>query len=198
VGFQYPAVLIPWLFLAAVEGLARLERWPRVRPLTRKWLPLGLLLAGTVGANLPFNPVYVSWRSGYFSRLPHQAEIDAALAQVPPLAGVATLNPFGPHLTERRVLIGLEKYASGLNPDHLRQADYVLLDLVDCRLFHSQDPRGDYAQMTREILDTQAYGVRYRAGRILLLQRDAPPGPALDEVRAYVDDLEAQGRPCWP
>jgi uncharacterized membrane protein len=198
VGFQYPAVLTPWLFLAAVHGLARLERWPRGRQETRAWLPLCLMLVGTLGANLPFNPIFVSWRSGYFMRMPHHEQIREALAHIPPQAGVATINPLGPHLVHRRYLIGLEKYPLPLNQDHLEQVDYVLLDLVDCRLFHTRDPRGDYAQMVREIIDTQQFGVRYQAGRILLLERGDPPRAGLEEARGYIEELEARGQPCWP
>ncbi|MBN1977756.1 MAG: DUF2079 domain-containing protein [Anaerolineae bacterium] len=198
VGFQYPAVLIPWLFLATIQGLSRLERRLRLRHDLKKWLPVSLLLIGTLGANLPFNPVRTSWLSGYFMHMPQHEQIEAAMALIPPRAGVATVNPFGPHLANRRCLIGLEKYTTGLNMDHMAEVDYVLLDLVDCRLFHTQDPRGDYGRMTYEILDTRDFGVRYWSDRILLLERGLPPGEEVDEVRAYVDDLVEEGRPCWP
>jgi hypothetical protein len=178
--------------------LARLEKRLRLRLDLKKWLPASLLLIGTLGANLPFNPILTSWLSGYFMHMPQHEQIEAAMALIPSQAGVATVNPFGPHLVNRRRLMGLERYARGLNMDHLAEVDYVLLDLVDCRLFDTQDPRGDYGQMTREILDTQDFGVRYRAGRIVLLERGLAPGSELDEVRADLDRLEEEGRPCWP
>jgi uncharacterized membrane protein len=198
VGFQYPAVLIPWLFLATIQGLSRLERRSGVQRGLVKWLPVSLLLIGTLGANLPFNPVLTSWLSGYFTPMPQHEQVEAAMALIPSQAGVATINPYGPHLVNRRCLIGLEKYAAGLNMDHMAEVDYVLLDLADCRLFHTQDPRGDYGRMTHEILDIQDFGVRYWSDRILLLERGLPPGEEVDEVRAYVDDLVEKKRPCWP
>ena len=198
VGFQYPAVLIPWLFLATIQGLARLERRSGVQRGLVKWLPVSLLLIGTLGANLPFNPILTSWLSGYFMHMSQHEQIEAAMALIPSQAGVATINSYGPHLANRRRLVGLEKYAAGLNMDHMAEVDYVLLDLVDCRLFHTQDPRGDYGRMTREILDIQDFGVRYWSDRILLLERGLPPGEEVDEVRAYVDNLMEKKRPCWP
>lgn len=198
VGHQYAAVLIPWFFLATVQALARLERWRCLRPWAKRWLPLSLLAVGTLGANLKFNPVLVSYRSGYLSRVHHHEEIQNALALIPPEAGVATINPLGPHLANRRLLIGLERYPVPLKRDHLCQADYVLLDLVDCRLVDAPDPRAEYTSMVREILDTGQYTVSYWSGRVLLLQRGISPASDIDEVRAYVEGLEKEGRPCWP
>lgn len=198
VGYQYPAVLIPWLFLATVRGLARLEQWPDARQRTRVWLPLCLMLVGMVGANFPFNPIWVSWRGGAFSPVPHHEQIMAALAQIPPRAGVATINSFGPHLAHRRYLMGLDIYPTPLRQDHLQRVDYVFLDLVDCRAILIPEQRAAYAEMVREVLDTRQFGVRYWSGRILLLDRGIPAGPELDGVRAYVEGLVAEKRPCWP
>ena len=198
VGHQYPAVLIPWLFLATLYGLAKLERWPRMRPLTKRWLPLMLLLVGTLGVQLKFNPILVSYLSGYLIRMPYDSQVHEALVQIPPDAGVATINSFGPHLSHRRYLLGIDKYALPLNPDHFQYVDYVLFDLVDCRAVRVDDPRGHYAEVVYEVLDSGEFGVRYWSDRILLLERGLPPGEEVDEVRAYVDDLVEKKRPCWP
>ena len=198
IGFQYPAVLIPWLFLAAVQGLKRLEHWPVARRMVREWLPLLLMLVGTLGGNLAFSPLRFHWFNGAFSSLPHHKQIEAAMAQIPPQAGVATINTLGPHLAHRRHLIGLDGYPLPLRQDHLQHVDYVLLDLVDCRAFEVPEPRATYTAMTRELLDMQEFGVRYWSDRILLLERGIPAGSELDEVRAYVERLVAEGRPCWP
>jgi uncharacterized membrane protein len=198
VGHQYPAVLIPWLFLATVYGLAKLEQWPRLRPWAKRWLPLTLLLVGTLGAQLKFNPISVTYWSGYLIRMPYDSQVREAMAQIPPDAGVATINALGPHLANRRYLIGIDKYSLPLNQDHLQYVDYVLLDLVDCRFTSKDGARTHYTQVVRAVIDSGDFGVRYWSGRILLLERGAPPGPELDEVRVYVDQLEEEGRPCWP
>lgn len=76
--------------------------------------------------------------------------------------------------------------------------DYVLLDLIDCRSTSQYGNRSRYTQQVREVIDSGEFGVRYWTGRILLLERNTPVGPDLDEVRAYVDQIEEDGRPCWP
>jgi uncharacterized membrane protein len=194
VGFHYPAVLIPWLFLATVQGLAMVERR---FPHKRAQLAI-LLLVGTLGANALFNPIVFHWRKGAFSKMQHHEQIRAALALIPPRTGVATMNAFGPHLTNRRYLLSLENYLPPLPADRLQPMEYVLLDLVDCRFYSTPNPRATHSDMVLDILSRQQFRVRYWSGRILLLERGDPSASKLDEVRAYVEDLEATGRPCWP
>jgi hypothetical protein len=77
-------------------------------------------------------------------------------------------------------------------------ADYVLLDLVDCRMVPAQDKRARYAEIVTEVLETEWYGVRYWQDRILLLERGAPSQESIGAVSNYVDRLVEQDRPCWP
>jgi uncharacterized membrane protein len=199
VGHQYPAVLIPWWFLAAMRGLARLEQWPRVRQRARlKWLFLCLLLVGTLGVNLSLSPVLFHWRGGTFRPMAHHEQVNAALAQIPPQAGVATINTFGPHLAHRRYLISLDKYPLPLRRDHLQYVDYVLLDLVDCRAVTVLDPRARYADIVTQVLETGHFRVRYWSGRILLLERGPASEEELTALTEYITDLVEQNRPCWP
>jgi uncharacterized membrane protein len=199
VGYQYPAVLIPWFFLAVGEGLARLRRigrWARRRQLQR--LGLAFLLVGTVGINVPLNPIALYARSAAFQPGPSRAQIVEALAQIPPGAGVATVNRLGPALANRRVLVAFE-YPPPFRLDHIQQAEYVLLDLVDCRTVPTPDQRAGYAEMVAQVLQTEQFGVRYWSDRTLLLERRAVPSKEkLADVMAYVDDLVEQDRPCWP
>ena len=83
------------------------------------------------------------------------------------------MNRLGPSLANRRVLVALE-YPPPLRLDHVQQADYVLLDLVDCRNVPAADPRAAYADIVTLVLDTQRFRVRYWEDRILLLERGAP------------------------
>jgi uncharacterized membrane protein len=198
VGYQYPAVLIPWLFLAVVEGLHRVRRvarWPGGLRLYR--LGLAFLLFGTLGTNALLNPVLLYARHGDFRPDPYQARIEQALAQIPPGAGVATVNRFGPQLANRRVLVALE-YPAPLRLDHVQMADYVLLDLVDCRVVPASDPRARYADIVAQVLQTDAFRVRYWSGRILLLERGAPVGEETTAILDYVSDLVERDYPCWP
>jgi hypothetical protein len=154
------------------------------------------MVFGTLGINIVLNPIYLYAREGMFQPEPHHDQVAGALAQIPPDAGVATINRFGPQLADRRVLVALE-YPAPLRLDHLEMVDYVLLDLVDCRVVPTPDPRASYGEIVTQILDTGDFRVRYWAGRILLLERGEPKGEE-EAVLTYVADLVEQGRPCWP
>jgi len=199
IGYQYPAVLVPWFFLATVAGVARLDRWlssRRARGI--RYLPSSLLLIGALVGGLPFSPILFHWTSGAFDTLPHRQQIQAALDQIPPQAGVATINSLGVHLPNRRYLISLDRYPLDRVDGHLRHMDYVLLDLVDCRAVTQREKRQAYSEMTLHILQTGQFGVRYWSDRIILLKRGISPAPELDQVRDYVELLDAEERPCWP
>jgi uncharacterized membrane protein len=197
---QYSAVLIPWLFLATVQALAKLERWsgPNGQQARSKRLALYLLLTCTVVSNLLLNSIFWYGLSGSFTPGPNHVEINRALALIPPQAGVATINSFGAQLAHRRYLMGLDRYSTPLPQSHLRHIDYVLLDLDDCRAIRSPNPRNTYAEMVLQLIDSQEFGVRYWSDPILLLERGLPSGPELDEMRDYVHKLESEKRPCWP
>jgi len=198
VGYQYPAVLIPWFFLAVSEGLQRLRRRASRHGGLRFYrLGLAFLLIGTIGANIPLNPVLLYAQAGAFQPDPYHDQIVEALAQIPPETGVAVVNRLGPPLANRRVLVALE-YPSPLRLDHVQMADYVLLDLVDCRTVPALDPRAEYANIVTQVLQTGRFRVRYWSGRILLLERGTPSEKELPAVLDYVADLVEQKRPCWP
>jgi uncharacterized membrane protein len=198
VGYQYPAVLIPWLFLAVAEGVARVRRidhWLRRRRVY--WAGLAFLLAGTAGTNVVLNPVLLYARAATFRPDPYHSHIVDAMSCIPSDAGTVTVNRLGPALANRRVLVALE-YPPPFRLDHVQQAEYVLLDLVDCRTVPALDQRARYAEMVAQVLQTGLFRVRYWSGRILLLERGVPSEKELAAVGAYVDDLVGQDRPCWP
>jgi hypothetical protein len=116
---------------------------------------------------------------------------------IPEEAAVATVNRFGPHLANRRVLVALE-YPPPLRLDHVGMTDYVLFDLVDCRTVPAADQRGVYADIVAEVLGTGVFRVRFWSGRILLLERGQALEGELEEVLVYVQGLVADDRPCWP
>jgi uncharacterized membrane protein len=198
VGYQYPAVLIPWLFLAASEGLRRL-RYQGGGAARRRLYRMGLafMVFGTLGMNVVLNPILLYAGAGMFRPEAQQPQVVEAMAQIPPEAGVATINQFGSHLANRRVLVALE-YPPPFRLDHVEQADYVMLDLVDCRVVPAADPRARYGEMVVELLATDEYTIRYWSGRILLLERGEPLEDEVEDVLDYVGKLVEQERPCWP
>jgi len=198
VGYQYPAVLIPWFFLATVEGLRRTRRAAdRFGKLRLYRLGLAFLLIGTIGSHIPLNPILIYARAGIFHPDPYHGEIVEAMEKIPPTAGVATISRLGPPLANRRVLVALE-YPPPFRPDHLQAANYVLLDMVDCRLVPTPDPRVGYADIVEQILQTRSFRVRYWSERILLLEKGTPTDEEIQSVRDYVNRLVERDRPCWP
>lgn len=224
-GFQYPVVLIPWFFLATVEGLMWLKRKAGA---SRSQLystfyrfAIVYLLVGTLLGQIAFSPIARYAISGNFSRRVDHEAVIAAMRLIPPDAGLATINSFGAHLSHRRVLLPLE-YPSPLRLDHLEQVDYVLLDLVDCRAVAGERQRERYARLIGQVLGTGEFRMRYRADRIVLLERS--PFPSLEahcirihedgvpycaeeescrasplcQVAQDVRTLVEQQRPCWP
>jgi len=110
---------------------------------------------------------------------------------------VATINRLGSSLAHRRILVALE-YPPPFRLDHVQMADYVLLDLVDCRAVVAPDPRAEYTNIVMQVLQTGHFRVRYWSGRILLLERGMALEGELTTLTEYVAGLADQNRPCWP
>lgn len=115
--YQYPAVLIPFLFLGAIEGARRLgARWPGAR--------LGILtalLVASLGSYYlhgggPLSRHYQPWRYQMAGRPERGLTF---MRRIPPEAAVSAQSDLVPHLSQRERIY--------LFPE-LFDADYVLLD----------------------------------------------------------------------
>ncbi|HEY6499266.1 MAG TPA: DUF2079 domain-containing protein [Streptosporangiaceae bacterium] len=120
--FQYDAFIVMILFLAAVDGAARLQRrWRRegwhlpdagfrghrVRdwPPATVWAAVVLIAAL---AYLPFSPFGQLLHPKYYMVNPRMAAADAAVAHVPSGAEVEAANNIGPHLSGRDTVLLLD------------------------------------------------------------------------------------------
>ena len=127
--YQYPALVYPFLVVAAAEGLVFLSRWlARARVLRARLIAIGtlLLLLIAVYANLAWSNVVVSlWRQ----REPaHRvAAANALLAQVPPDAAVAATSFLAPHLAQREELYFFPGNAS-YPREYIDRAEYIAAD----------------------------------------------------------------------
>jgi uncharacterized membrane protein len=130
---QYQAFLLPFLFLAAIAGYARLtarqgSRWP-VSPLAMAFVA-SLVLASPLANDLAL----ARWWPGHEQRAAYQV-----LAQVPPTASVSAQDRYVPHLSLRRFVT--------VFPAGLDRAEYVLVNeaaypwhgLPDVRLERDSD-----------------------------------------------------------
>jgi uncharacterized membrane protein len=198
IGYQYPAILIPWLLLASIEGL----QWLRGHCACRvgkilHWAAVLAMLLGSAEIQRSMNPIVQYVRHGGFQRDPYHDQMVQALSEIPPGAGVATINRFGAHLTQRRYLVPLE-YPEPFRLDFVLQTDYVFLDLVDCRAVVAANPRARYGEMIRQVLETGEFRVRYWWGRVLLLERGAMPPDEHHELVQFIGELVERNEPCWP
>jgi uncharacterized membrane protein len=122
-GWHYSATLMPIVFLAAVDGMARIHGRSAARRRLRRWLPrpgtlvpgLGALAMLALGAWFAFRfPLDQLWNSQTYQISPHVRAEQAAMAKVPPGTTVeATLSMLAPLATrDETYWVGL----GGSNP----------------------------------------------------------------------------------
>jgi uncharacterized membrane protein len=104
--YQYPALIYPFLIVAAAEGLVRLAGWIGRAPQTRKLIisiGMTLLLVIAFGANIYLNNVVLSLARNHEPPA-RVADAQAIIAQVPPEAALAASSFLAPHLAQREQL----------------------------------------------------------------------------------------------
>jgi hypothetical protein len=111
--FQYNAFIVMILFLAAVDGAARLQHWGRVTPLRlpRDWAPAGVWAAvvfvAAVGY-LPFSPFGQLLHPKYYMVNARMQAADRATARVPSGVEVEAADNLGPRLSGRDTVLLLD------------------------------------------------------------------------------------------
>lgn len=192
--FQYMAPAVPFIFIAAVQGVERVLGWlgsPRARTWITVWLLAGTLLAWTWDnpftqtVDDPFFPVY-----GLQRHTPAESFF-AAEQLLPPDADVATMMAYGPHLALRPSLaLFYDRLQLLERPYGFPQAEYLLLNLTDLRW--GVNARFFYNAVVTAI-GRFGYEAIYAAGDVVLLQRDAEPQPLTGLVLQRVQELLAAG-----
>jgi len=185
--FQYISPTIPFLFLAAIEGMGWLHRRLRASPLRRRWQGALLLIlaAGTLSALALDNPFAKPIRHPYFEVYAWEQTLDRrafdrVVQRLPPHASLSTMMAYGPHLSHRQQLyLFYDKGARGRQVFRFPQTDYLLLNLDDLRWL--VNPRLFYT-MIEAALGWYDYEAVALDGDVALLQRDAPPRPETAEV----------------
>jgi uncharacterized membrane protein len=135
--FQYISPLIPFLFLAAIEGTGWLGR--RLRSLPFRWALVLIPAVGTFMALALDNPFSKPIRHPYFEvyaweRTLDRGAFDRVARHVPPDASLGTMMAYGPHLSHRpQLYLFYDKGARGQQIFRFPQTDYLLLNLDDLR-----------------------------------------------------------------
>ncbi|HEY7833491.1 MAG TPA: DUF2079 domain-containing protein [Ktedonobacterales bacterium] len=131
----------------------------RIAPLVAVWL----LVATAINLVIIQPKLSGFWQAGA-GPAPHQAQIAALLARIPPTALVAATDTLDPHLTDRVTIY--------LMPDPLSyQAEYVAADLATAA---APAKAGD-AVMLQAMLASGHYRVLGKVDAVIVLRRTGPP-----------------------
>ncbi|KAA3664959.1 MAG: DUF2079 domain-containing protein [Chloroflexi bacterium] len=161
---HYSAPVIPFIFIGLVFGLARLRRWLRDE---RSWR-IAILLV------LPLS-MFNFWIENPFREIPlipsallpisNADVVEQALTAVPPHLSVVTTNDYAPHLAQREHL-----YIIGIPTQREAPIDpeVVFLNLYDQQYIICDGYREYVSQ-----LDIDTYGVTFRTGGLIVMQRNA-------------------------
>jgi uncharacterized membrane protein len=188
--FQYLSPIIPFVFLAALEGMAWLGQRladPQVQRRWR-WTMMGLVSVGTLAAFALDNPFTKPIREPYFEiyaweqRLDRGA-FDRVAGLLPADASVSTMMAYGPHLAHRQELyVFYDKGARDAKVFRFPQTDYLLLNLDDMRWLVNQ---GLFYPMIESAIGWHGYEALAFEGNVALLQKDAPPRPETADLLAH-------------
>jgi uncharacterized membrane protein len=173
---HYMAAVIPFVWIAAIEGLAWLvRRAGRVHLLDTYARPavlslFVLLYTGLISwAFSPYPPGRAFRLADVYSPSVYEQDLRAVVAQVPPDATVCAQSDLHPHLSQRRdaALYPRCTLEPGL------EAEYVVLDLDPTSIKSPLDHHTFY-RLVDQWLARKEYGVIAFQGSGLLLQRGAP------------------------
>ena len=154
--FQYNAFIVMILFLAAVDGAARLQgwwhhaNWHRPARRIRDWHPATIWAAGVLIAALvyvPFSPFGQLLHPKYYLANARMAAADRAVAHVPTGVEVEAANNIGPHLSGRDTVLLLDGTA--------RWAPWVVADTKGLDF-----PFCTPQQQARQVAYLRAHGYR--------------------------------------
>ncbi|MCP4424525.1 MAG: DUF2079 domain-containing protein [Chloroflexi bacterium] len=198
--FQYVSPVVPFIFVAAIQGTARALKWlpQRIASSKRRAFVAGWLGVGLAAAWALDNPFTQTIDDPYFSvyALEQISDRNAFLAAkelVSPEASVATMMGYAPHLSLRPELalfyhrLWLEE-----RPFGFPQSDYLFLNLTDLRW--GVNARIFYAGIETAIGHYGYEAIYYQNDVVLLTQTPEPqPKTATGAVLQRVIDLQEAG-----
>jgi len=176
---QYTVPIVPFVFIATIYGLRRLKKWwgnelgLRMLALFLVALTLGSFWLDNPFADQPPLPPALQ-------RMDNAEVVRLALPFVPHGVSVVTSNNYAPHLAQRE-----ELYIIGIpaQRDTPTDPEVVFFNLYD-QQYVVCDQIYDYLQE----LDVDAYGVTFRTGGLLVLQRDAGSNMQFQEMILHWND----------
>jgi hypothetical protein len=194
---HYMAPVIPFVWIAAVEGIAwvtrrraKRDRWPARRTQWTHTLAMFCLLCslGVSAILSPFPPGKDFYLANFWQPSSRSADMAEVLALVPAKSTVCAQSDLHPHLSQRRDACLFPRCQ--LEDD--LEAEYVVLDLDGTSTKSPMDFHAFY-QMVDLWLSREDYGVIAHQGGILLLQR----GVSRENMPEVLAALDAYGRDLY-
>jgi len=192
--FQYLAPVVPFIFIAAIQGASRIQSWlarDRAYWIIIACIGLGMTLAWvwdnpfTRTINAPYFPVYG------LERVSDRDAFDQAHALLPPNAPVATMMAYAPHLALRPELhLFYDRLKLQERPYGFPQTEYLLLNLTDMRW--GVNTRFFYSAIETAI-GRYGYEALYANNDVVLLHKTDEPQPLTGAVLGRVIDLLESG-----
>jgi uncharacterized membrane protein len=171
--YQYAVPIIPFVFVSAVYGLARLRTMLRAEWAWRIiGAAVGLLSVATILVDNPFREQ--PFLPAMLAEIENAETVRLALQTVPDRGSVVTSNNYGPHLAQRPELYIVGVPSQRQAPD---DPDIVFFNLRDQR-FTSCEMYYSYLLQ----LDPQRYGVTFWSEGVLVLQRDTGSNSAFQDL----------------
>jgi uncharacterized membrane protein len=165
--YHYSEILMPLLFIAAVDGVLRLRRWLRGRA-PDTWVRRGAAV-GMLGVSIALLPSFPFWQateSFFWQRCPRCADAELAVKAIPDDASVAADTLLMPELVDRT-----DVYL--ISPDfrdptgRTFSVQYVLLDEAHRNLW----PQPDWIGVLRQHLQERDFREVARHGDYVVYQR---------------------------
>jgi len=187
--FQYPSLLIPWLFLASIYGISRLSTVRGRRTQAVAGRLLCIMLPSTLVMALLVSPSPIALDRSMPQLTPHHAILEQAIELVPEDASIYTQNDIFPHVCHR-----MHAYAHTINrpPDffefHDGDYDYVLADSTLPQSILKWGSEESLERLERE------YGVYAEGDGVYLYKRGYEGEPlklGVAEGKSMVDDANA-------
>jgi uncharacterized membrane protein len=140
--FHYGAPLLPLFWMAAVEGIANLDRKGLLPTAVRRAVPL-LFVVATLIAQIVLGPtaLLASTTVNWFTQEERRARQNAIVAEIPLTASVIAPLPYLSHLAMREKLYSLHYILKGLKTlsrasyEPPLPTDFVLIDYRDTATF---------------------------------------------------------------
>lgn len=191
--FQYTAAIIPFIFIATIFGLGRIQSWAEGsrRQARVVGAVVAIMLLCVTGANIYYGPSPISegWRSLLYRSDAHVESIRKGLSLIPKAAPVTAQVYLLAHLSEREKLYmfpqpfvelvdrdyfnalgeGKNVIFPGMKPGKAAPTvDYIALD-TGGKVFPL--PIEQYRKVLKRLLAAGKYRIIYRKSGVLILKR---------------------------